>query len=527
MSMAEKSFFDFREQLLPPRGNKASAPAGKPESMLTVSQLTKLVDKAIRGGMPASVSVRGEVSNFAHNRGSGHAYFTLKDADACLNCVMFRGEFERLKFVPQNGMELLATGNVRVFAAQGKYQLYVNTLQPLGKGALELAFAQLRLKLETEGLFSAERKRPLPRFPSRIVIITSRETAALADMLKILRRFPWLRIILCHVPVQGESAARQITGAVAFVNQHRFAIGNPDLILLGRGGGSLEDLWAFNDEMLARAIFASQLPIITGIGHEVDVSIADLVADHHAHTPTEAASVATAHWRNVNELLAATASRLLREIRSLAQLAEHRLTAIRQHEIFRRPTDRIDDLRSRIDDRQQLLLLGMHRLLRDRQTRLQTLTDRLQRQTPAAQIARGTERLRRMQQMLLAAVQSRHRRLMETLSDAGNMLAQHHPRGVVKLQDARLGAIHDRMQRAIPIDLRQRGHRIENLSTHLEALSPQRVLERGYSVTRLKKAGTIVRSVKDLRERDRIITRFHDGEVESVVEDPQQPKLFD
>jgi hypothetical protein len=141
MSMAEKSFFDFREQLLPPRGNKASAPAGKPESMLTVSQLTKLVDKAIRGGMPASVSVRGEVSNFAHNRGSGHAYFTLKDADACLNCVMFRGEFERLKFVPQNGMELLATGNVRVFAAQGKYQLYVNTLQPLGKGALELAVA--------------------------------------------------------------------------------------------------------------------------------------------------------------------------------------------------------------------------------------------------------------------------------------------------------------------------------------------------------------------------------------------------
>jgi hypothetical protein len=238
--MAEPGFFDIREKLAAPRKPRGSTVApSNPDSTLTVSQVTKLIDTALRSGTPASVNVRGEVSNFKHNQGSGHAYFTLKDTDACINCVMFRGEFERVKFRPQDGMELLATGNVRVYAAQGKYQLYVNALQPLGKGALELAFQQLRLKLEAEGLFTADRKRELPRYPTRIVIITSRETAALADILKVLRRFPWLQLIHAHVPVQGEGSAKQIAAAVAFVNGHREAIGNPDLILLGRGGGSL------------------------------------------------------------------------------------------------------------------------------------------------------------------------------------------------------------------------------------------------------------------------------------------------
>ncbi len=525
--MSGHSFFEFREKLTPPRAPRAAPAAPDPASSLTVSQVTKLIDKAVRGGTPASLNVRGQVSNFKHNQSSGHAYFTLKDADACISCVMFRGEFERVKFRPEDGVELLATGNVRVFAAQGKYQLYVSALQPLGQGALELAFQQLRAKLEAEGLFSADRKRKLPRYPSRILLITSRETAALQDILKVLRRYPSISLVLAHVPVQGEGCGRQIAAAVTFVNKYRSSIGNPDLILLGRGGGSLEDLWGFNDEQLARAIYASDIPVVTGIGHEVDTSIADLVADHHAHTPTEAASVATSHWQKIHELLPSIQNRLQREILGAVQNARHRLNAVTQHEIFRRPTDRLDDLRVILDDRQQSLQLAAHSRLRGYQQRLLSLNDRLQRQTPAAQLTRATATLHQSQQRLLAAVQLGLRRRREALETKAAKLAEHHPRALLKLQDSKLTGIQDRLRRAGRVDLQQRSTRVSALAVHLEALSPQRVLERGYTVTRFKKGGTIVRDAAELKDRDRIITRFHDGETESIVQDPNQPKLFE
>ena len=265
--MAENSFFDMREKLTAPARASASI------EPLSVTQVTRLIDTAIKSNVPAVVAVRGEVSNFNLNRASGHAYFTLKDPTATINCVMFRGEFSRVKFQPTDGMELLATGGVRVYAAQGRDQLYVNQLQPLGKGALELALAQLREKLSAEGLFEPTRKQPIPRFPSRIVLITSRETAALQDMLKVLWRVPPLALMLFHVPVQGEGAGKQIATAIELINRRAADVRGVDLILLGRGGGSLEDLWAFNEEILARAIAASKIPIITGIGHETDVSI--------------------------------------------------------------------------------------------------------------------------------------------------------------------------------------------------------------------------------------------------------------
>src|ERR1019366_3633417 len=212
--MSGNSFFDMREKLGP--GKKPRPSGGTPQDkVFSVTQLTKVIDSAIRGGVPGTVAVQGEVSNFNFNRASGHAYFTLKDPNACINCVMFRSEFERVKFKITDGLELLARGGVRVYAAQGKYQLYVESLQPLGRGALELAFQQLRLKLEAGGLFKVERKRPVPRFPGRIVIVTSRETAALADMLKVLRRFSWIRLMLFHVPAQGEGCGRQIAGALS------------------------------------------------------------------------------------------------------------------------------------------------------------------------------------------------------------------------------------------------------------------------------------------------------------------------
>ena len=269
----------MREKLAGKR-RSAAAPSAPGKEPMTVTELTRLIDAAIRAGVPASVTVKGETSNFSFNRASGHAYFTLKDSTACLDCVMFRSDFANVKFQVADGMELLASGNVKVYAAKGKHQLYVNRLEPVGRGALELALAQLRAKLEKEGLFAAKRKREIPRYPARIVIVTSRETAALADMLKVLRRIPALRLMLFHVPVQGEGSGKQIAEGIGFLNRRIGDVGGADLILLGRGGGSLEDLWGFNEEVLARAIAASRIPIVTGIGHEVDVSIADLVADH-------------------------------------------------------------------------------------------------------------------------------------------------------------------------------------------------------------------------------------------------------
>jgi len=475
--MAANGFFDMREKLIAPRGGVPPGPA-RPDSALTVSQLTQVVEKAIRTGVPSQLSVRGEVSNFNLNRGSGHAYFTLKDADACLNCVMFRDNFERIKFMPAQGMELLASGNVRVFAAQGRYQFYATDLQPLGKGALELAFQQLRARLENEGLFSPDRKRELPRYPTRIAIVTSRQTAALQDILKVITRFPWIRATLFHVPVQGEGCGTQIAAAIRAVN----GAGQFEMILLSRGGGSLEDRWGFNDESLARAIAGSVIPVVTGIGHEVDVSIADLVADHHAHTPTEAAQVATGWWRNVHDLLASLTLRLNRQMRGLLQEAHHRLNAVERHEIFRRPTDRIDDLRMKLDDRQRALLQSLHNRLASSVRRLEKNAARL---------------------------------------------AERHPRNTLALQRAHLTAISVRLDRAVRTHLRRQAEKISTLSIHLEAISPQRVLERGYTVTRLKKSGLIVRDASQLKEPDHIITRFHDGEVESTVEDPQQPKLFE
>jgi exodeoxyribonuclease VII large subunit len=475
--MAGNGFFDMAEKLKSPRAASAVVTSSAGEA-LSVSAVTKVIEKAIRAGVPTTLAVRGEVSNFSLNRGSGHAYFTLKDADACLNCVMFRGEFERLRFMPQNGMELLATGSVRVFAPQGRYQFYTTDLHPLGKGALELAFQQLRAKLEAEGLFDPERKKPLPRYPTRLAIITSRQTAALQDILKVIMRFPWIRATLFHVPVQGEGCGPQIAAAVAAVSRQ----GAHELILLSRGGGSLEDRWGFNDELLARAIADSSIPVITGIGHEVDVSIADLVADHHAHTPTEAAQVATSWWRNVHDLLASLSLRLHRQIRGVWQDANHRLSAVERHEIFRRPGDRIDDLRMKLDDRQRALL--------------QALSNRLQ---------ASTRRLER---------------------NAGR-LAEWHPRNIIALQRAHVTAMQARLQRAMQIHLRRQADRIAGLSVHLEAISPQRVLERGYTVTRLKKTGVILRSSSQLKPGDLMVTRFQDGEVESTVEDARQPRLFE
>lgn len=253
-----------------------------------VAEVNQLVKHLLDGEpMLSSICVRGELSNYKMYP-SGHHYFTLKDAEGALRCVMFKGAASKLRFRPENGMAVVASGRITVFPRDGAYQLYCNTLSPLGAGDLAVAFEQLKAKLQAEGLFDPAHKKPLPAYPERIAVVTSAAGAAVHDMIRILRRrYPLAKVILLPVRVQGAEAPPEIAGAIRYAD--RWHIG--DVIITGRGGGSMEDLWAFNDERVARAIYACQTPIISAVGHEPDVTISDFVADARASTPSNAAEI--------------------------------------------------------------------------------------------------------------------------------------------------------------------------------------------------------------------------------------------
>lgn len=470
--MATGSFWDFQDKLRKP-------PPAAPSDPLTVSQLTSKIERTLKNGLPPTLLVKGEVSNFKLHNASGHAYFTLKDATACIDCVMFRDDAATLKFVPADGLELVATGRIGVFAQRGRYQLYATSLVPVGQGALELARLQIEKKLRAEGLFSAERKKPLPRFPMRIALVTGEMTAALQDMLKVLGRFAFLNVRVVNVPVQGDGSAERIADALKRLTARP---DGAELILLGRGGGSLEDLWEFNEEIVARAIAASKIPIITGIGHEIDVSIADLVADYHAHTPTEAAQVATRHWRNAPDLVEGICERLARELQQLIGDARQRLRHIERHEMFRRPLDHIHKLRQLLDDRQRGMTIAVASRLRD-----------------------GNNQLGRLQSGLL----------------------ERHPRHILALETQKLETTQTRLVSAALHTLANQSRKLELLETRLRCINPQDILKRGYSMTLSKKNGTIIRSQAQVRPGDTLVTRLGDGQIESVVEDTRQLKLFD
>lgn len=478
--MAE-GFFEFRQRVTR-KSNFAPAPEPRAgAAAITVTQLTRQIERAIKTGMPDAVLVKGEVSNLSLHGPSGHLYFTLKDPDACIDCVMWKSDAERMKFKPQDGMELLASGRVGVYPQRGRYQLYVTSLQPIGQGALELAFQQLRKKLDGEGLFAVERKKPLPAYPVRIALVTAEQGASLADMLKVLRRFAWLRLMLFPVAVQGDGCGERIAAALRLISRRAGKVGGVDLIMLARGGGSLEDLWGFNEEVVARAIAASSIPIITGIGHEVDVSIADLVADYHAHTPTEAAQVITANWRSAREVLDDFHIRLGREMRSIVDDSRTRLNGLRRHEFFRRPFDRVKSLRQLLDDRDRTLRTTTYRRMIIWQRRLTTIEQAFREHTPATQVRLLRQRVANLAQRLLFA---------------------------------------SRMEQ------QRRGARLDALERELRALSPESILRRGFSVTTLKKDGKIVRSVAQIKGGERLVTRLADGTIESTADDPKQPKLF-
>ncbi len=299
--------------------------------------------------------VRGEVSNYKAYP-SGHHYFSLKDAGGAIRCVMFRREAVSLRFRPENGMKVLAFGRVTVFPRDGQYQLYCSALTPDGVGDLHVAFEQLKQKLYEEGLFEAAHKKPLPRFPEKIALITSPAGAAVRDMLRILEaRWPLAEVCIIPVRVQGAEAPGEIAGAIAWANQHRAA----DLLITGRGGGSMEDLWAFNEEIVARAIYASDIPIISAVGHEPDVTIADFAADLRAATPSNAAELAVPDQNEIYAGLWGLGDRLGRAMTRQLEAGRAALERARRRRVLQEPMGYVDDKRVLLDYQRERLAHGL------------------------------------------------------------------------------------------------------------------------------------------------------------------------
>lgn len=429
--------------------------------VLTVEQLNRHIRQLIEGEL-SLVWVQGEISNFkAHT--SGHYYFSLKDAKSQISAVMFRGHNSRLKFRPTDGLQVLVRGRVTVYEPRGNYQIAAEMMEPVGAGALQKAYEQLKAKLKAEGLFDPSRKRPLPAFPRHIAIVTSPTGAAIRDMMNVLaRRNKMVPVTLIPTIVQGEGSAEKITAALG----QALKLPDVDVIIVGRGGGSIEDLWAFNDETLARAIAASPVPVISAVGHEIDFTIADFVADVRAPTPSAAA-----------ELVVKNTADLVQSLSSLKRLLWNSLQKHLTH------------------DKQKLASLQVR--LVDPKRRLQDL------------MQRRDELSTRLQQEVLKLFEKRRLRvrLNESKLVSPDVVIQRLKSRIEKYQIVSRGRMQTLLERA-----RASVHRQMSM---LETLSPLKTVERGYSVTR--KGKTVVTSVKQVKVGDELSIRLADGEIKTQV----------
>jgi exodeoxyribonuclease VII large subunit len=435
-------------------------------TVLSVSALSAQLRAVMEERFPA-VWVEGEISNFKIHA-SGHAYFTLKDASAQIRAVLFRNRTRRVRFEPKDGIHVMAFGAVELYAQRGEYQLVVEMLEPRGLGALQLAFEQLKARLEAEGLFDARRKRTLPRYPRRIGIVTSPTGAALKDILRVIgRRFGELGIVVAPARVQGDGAADEIVRAIRDLN----ALGDVDVLIVGRGGGSLEDLWAFNEEAVARAIVASKIPVISAVGHEVDFTIADFVADLRAPTPSAAAELVVREKQAVAESVAALTHRLHRTMGHRLDRESQRVAALGRRRVLTDPHRPLRDLARRVDDaRARLLRAGDGAIARSAH-RLEIATVAVRAANPVAKLVKSQHRL-----------------------------------------DALRGRLHAGTARVL--DGFQ--HRVARDVGRLGSLSPLAVLARGYSATR-RPDGTIVRRAADVAPGDDLSVLVQEGTLDCRV----------
>lgn len=331
------------------------------------------------------VCVRGELSNYKIYP-SGHHYFTLKDAESSIRCVMFKSSAVKLRFRPESGMGVTAFGKVSVYPRDGAYQLYCTGLMPEGAGDLQLAFEQLKKKLSEEGLFDAAHKKPLPRFPERIAIITSSAGAAVHDMIRILnRRWPMSKVLLLPVRVQGVEAPPEIAGAIKYANEFKVA----DLIITGRGGGSIEDLWAFNDERVARAIYASEIPVISAVGHEPDITISDYVADRRASTPSNAAEIAVPDVNEYFDVLSSYGIRAGQAVNKAINRRKDKLKSLSGSRVLLDPLSSINNRRIGLDHLRDRLLAAEENMLSQKKQRYVKLAASLDAMSPLRVLSRG------------------------------------------------------------------------------------------------------------------------------------------
>ena len=333
--------------------------------IFAVSQINQYIKQQLDGDLLLQdLCISGELSNYKIYP-SGHHYFTLKDAEGALRAVMFRGSAARLRFRPENGMKVLATGRITVYPRDGAYQLYCNSLVPDGVGDLYVAFEQLKAKLQAEGLFDPAHKKPLPPYPHRIAIITSSAGAAIHDMLRILnRRYPLSKVMLLPVRAQGAEAPAEIAGAIRYANRWHLA----DVIITGRGGGSMEDLWAFNDERVARMIYASEIPVVSAVGHEPDVTISDFVADRRAATPSNAAEIVAPDQQELRQRLDAMQLRMLQSLQKQLQVDRRQVQLLSQARVLQDPMNYVLERRTRLAQLQKQLASAMRqRLAADRE----------------------------------------------------------------------------------------------------------------------------------------------------------------
>ncbi len=469
MGKTVKSQWDF--------GDLFSQPAtAAPRRVMSVSELTSQIRRMLEQEIGV-VWISGEITNF-RAQGSGHIYFTLKDAASQLSCVLFRGEPVSHRDLLADGQKVILRGDVTVYEARGQYQLRVTAIELAGIGALQLAFEKLKQRLQVEGLFAAGRKRPIPRYAARIGIVTSPTAAALQDVLQVFRRrHPKLEILISTCRVQGQGAAEEIACAIHLLNNwnaQQTESSKIDLILVTRGGGSLEDLWSFNEEVVARAVFESKLPVVSAVGHEIDFTICDFVADLRVATPSVAAEVISEGHYASREFVSFATERLqtlawnrLREMGGNMQTLLHRL--VRSH-----PKRRLNERAQRLDELQVSLRRGVLRCKRDCETRFRSLHDRFLRIHPLQTIRRRRE-------------------LFEALC-------------------ARLGKAAERPALAAK-------NRLETATARLRLLAPKSVLDRGYSITRDTLTGRILRNADEVRTGQRVTTLLKAGSIESTVSD--------
>ncbi len=469
MSKSSKSQWDFGELFAPEQTRR----------VLTVSELTTQVKRLLEKQI-GTLWVSGEISNFRWQSSSGHIYFTLKDAGSQVACVLFRNESVPHRDMLADGQKVLVQGEMTVYEARGQHQLLVRAVELQGVGALQLKFEQLKQKLAAEGLFAAERKRPLPKYPQRIGLVTSPTGAAIRDVLHVVqRRNPGLEIILTPCRVQGDGAAREIANAIRLLNElSQSKIQNPeskiDLVLVTRGGGSLEDLWAFNEELVARAIFESALPVVSAVGHEIDFSIADFVADVRAATPSAAAEILTEGVYASREFVAGAAETMAFHARRAVEQAQEDFDNVAHRLLRVHPERWLAEQAQRLDDLHDALARCARQGAREQRVTWQNLATRLRLVRPGLVWAQQHEAWQHQQQRLHELTRAR---------------------------------------------LRDEQNRFAAADSRLRLLGPEQVLARGYSITMDAATGEILRDAKQVKRGQRLHTRLKSGEVSSRVEE--------